>query len=74
MTIRPAMGVRSGRFSGGVRDESGAVLVLVAVSMFVLMGFVGLAVDVGGHYNLRRSEQTGADGGALQGAYELLRR
>lgn len=73
MTMREVMSPRSGHLARGARDESGAVLILVAVALVVLMGFVGLAVDVGGHYNVKRSEQTGADGGALEGAYELLR-
>ena len=55
------------------RDESGTVTILVALSLVVLMGFVGLAIDVGGHYNHTRLEQTSADAGALQGAYEILR-
>ena len=73
MRTNDAIPARLRRLAQGVHDESGSVLILVAVALVVLMGFVGLAVDVGGHYNLKRSEQTGADGGALQGAYEILR-
>ena len=56
-----------------IRDERGAVVILVAVMMVVLMGFVGLAVDSGSLYNHKRWLQTAADGGALQGAYEVHR-
>ncbi len=59
MIMKQTMPDRPRRFARSVRDESGAVLILVAVALVVLMGFVGLAVDVGGHYNVKRSELFG---------------
>ena len=56
-----------------VRDEKGAVLIMAAGMMVVLMGFVGLALDVGGFYAHKRPLQTAADAGAYQGGYELNR-
>ena len=56
-----------------IRDERGAVIILAAVMMVMLMGFVGLAVDSGSLYNHKRWLQTAADAGALQGAYEVHR-
>ena len=49
----------------------GQVLVVVALSLFVLMLFVALAVDVGHFYAERRRMQNAADAGALAGAQQL---
>ncbi len=59
--------------NGGRSSDSqhGQVLLIVAISMFVLIGFVGLAVDVGFWYGQRRHMQNAADAGALAGAYEI---
>jgi len=52
-------------------NQRGGVIVLVAASMFVLLGFTALAVDVG-HLVVARNElQNAADAGALAGAQEL---
>ncbi len=52
-------------------DESGQALVLVAITMVVLIGFVGLAIDVGNAYLTQRDLQKAADAAALAGALEL---
>ena len=52
-------------------DESGQTLIYVAISMFVLLGFVALAVDVGHVYAERRQMQNAADAGALEAARAL---
>ncbi len=54
-----------------IRNEDGAVLVLVALMMTVLMGFAAFAIDVGFMYNERRSLQNAADAAALAGAQDL---
>jgi Flp pilus assembly protein TadG len=63
------------RFCGNrvhaLRDEAGQALVLVALSMIVLIGFVGLAIDVGSAYFTQRELQKAADAAALAGAQEL---
>lgn len=46
------------------RDE-GATIVLVAISMVVLIGFVGLVIDGGVVFDERRHLQNGADAAAL---------
>ena len=53
------------------RHRGGQILVLVALALFVLVGFVALAVDVGHIYRERRHMQNAADAGALAGAREL---
>jgi len=53
------------------RREDGQVLVQVALMIFVLLLFVGLAVDVGNVYGERRHMQNAADAGALAGAREI---
>ena len=56
-----------------LRDEKGSVIILATIMIVVLMGFVGLALDSGSMYSHKRSLQTAADAGALQGAYEVHR-
>lgn len=56
-----------------VRERKGAMLVLVAVVLVVLLGFLTLTLDVGSGNRQRRMAQTAADAGALAGAVELYR-
>ncbi|HWT67228.1 MAG TPA: Tad domain-containing protein [Terracidiphilus sp.] len=53
------------------RDEDGQLLVVTAISMIGLMGFVALAIDVGLLFRARRNMQIVADAGAMAGAVEL---
>jgi Flp pilus assembly protein TadG len=53
------------------RDERGQVLVLAALWMTLLLGFLGLAVDTGFLFHARRVAQTAADCAAIAGAAEL---
>lgn len=52
----------------GLRDERGATVVLVALSMTALSGMLVLVVDVGGLLTLRRQMVTAADSAALAAA------
>lgn len=54
------------------KEESGQVLVLTALSMVLLLGFVGFATDVGVLLHERRIVQTAADSAAIAGATEAL--
>jgi hypothetical protein len=49
------------------------MLVFVAVSMVVLMGFLAMTLDVGAGNRERRIAQTAADAAALAGAAEIFR-
>jgi Flp pilus assembly protein TadG len=51
-------------------DRRGAVAVLSALSLPVLLGFAGLAIEVNYWYLEKRKLQEAADSGALAGAYE----
>jgi len=53
------------------KNESGAVVVIVALSIIALMMVTALAIDVGSLYEERRHLQTVADAAALAGAQEL---
>lgn len=55
-----------------VRNQIGAALALVALSMVVLLGMVALAVDVGLLMAARTEAQTLADASALAGASSLI--
>ncbi len=52
-------------------DESGQVLILTALCMVVLVGMLGLSVDVGMLRYQKRQLQNAADAAALAGALEL---
>src|SRR5580658_8334305 len=53
------------------RDESGAVIVLVAIMIAALIGLAALAVDVGNLAYTQRRLQATADMAALAGAAEI---
>lgn len=53
------------------RDESGQVIVLVAVMMLGLIAVVGLVTDGGLMFTQRRDLQNAADGAALAGAMQI---
>jgi hypothetical protein len=48
-----------------VKEDRGAVAVLVAILAVVLFGFAALVIDVGALYHERRQLQVGADAGAF---------
>jgi hypothetical protein len=50
------------------RGDAGAVLVMVAITLPVLIGACGLVIDVGNWFAHKRHLQTQADAGALAGA------
>ena len=55
-----------------LRDESGQVLIIAALCMTCLMGFVALSVDVGLMLRAKRVLQTAADSAAIAGAAEII--
>ena len=50
------------------RDESGQTLVLAAIMLPVLIGFVGFAIDVGYAFDYKKQMQMAADSAAMAGA------
>jgi hypothetical protein len=58
---------------GAATRQRGAMLVFVAVSMVVLMGFLAMTLDVGAGNRERRLAQKAADAAALAGAAEIFR-
>jgi hypothetical protein len=52
--------------------DTGVSAVLVAISLFVLMGFAAVAIDLAVGFNERRQDQTAADIGVMAGAIETL--
>jgi Flp pilus assembly protein TadG len=50
------------------REEEGAVMVMAAILIIVLLSFAALAVDLGSLFVTRRQAQTAADVAALSGA------
>jgi Flp pilus assembly protein TadG len=54
-----------------LEGRSGNVIVLTALCMGILAGFVGLALDGGNLILQHRAAQTAADAGALEGIHEM---
>ena len=54
-----------------LRDDSGAVLVFVAILFAGLLGLMAIAIDVGAWYQAQRNLQASADAAALAGAQDL---
>lgn len=54
-----------------LRDEDGQVLAVAVCSAAMLMGLIGLAVDVSMLFRAERQAQTAADAAAVAGALEL---
>lgn len=55
------------------RDQRGAVTVMVAVSLVVILGFSSLAVDLGYVYSVRNEVQNAADAVALAAAVNVIK-
>lgn len=55
------------------REKSGGVMIYVALTLPILLGAAGLAVDVGFWYENKRVAQSAADAGAIAGALEVMR-
>jgi hypothetical protein len=55
-----------------LRDESGAVAVLAAIMLSLLLGCVALAVDLGHLYVVKQELQNAADAGAMGGSRALI--
>ncbi len=54
------------------RRQSGQAIVLIALILTVLFGFVGLAIDGGRGYLDRRHQQASVDAAALAAAYDYM--
>lgn len=54
----------------GMRNEDGQMLVLTAISLTVLLGFVAFAADVGLLFRNQRNVQVAADAAAVAGALD----
>jgi len=51
-------------------DRRGVITVMLALLLPIMVGFVGLGVEVGMWFQLKRDVQTAADAAAIAGAYE----
>ena len=54
---------------GHLKSNRGAVAVIAAIMLIVLVGFTALAIDVGHLYLVRGELKNAADAGALAGAH-----
>lgn len=56
---------------GFLRDERGAAAIMVGLSLTVLIGAVGIGVEIGSWYATKRQLQTAADAAAMGAAYDM---
>ena len=60
------------RLSSFLADQDGAIAIVIALMLPVLLGFAGLAVDMGHSYAVKSQLKNAADAGALRGARALV--
>ena len=60
------------RSSAFLVDQDGAMAIVIAVLFPILIGFAGLAVDIGHMYVVKSQLKNAADAGALSGARALV--
>ena len=60
------------RFAAFSAAESGAIAIVMALSLPVVIGFLGLGVEAGLWFHAKRGLQSAADAAAISGAYERL--
>lgn len=60
-------------WKGLLQNQQGNVVVLVAISMFMIIGFAALAIDSGRLFLTKSNLQNGLDAAVLAGAQELLK-
>lgn len=74
--LRMRPDARARRLRRRLAEEDGQVLLLFALATVVLIGFLALAIDVGGWFASDRNLQKGADSAAVAGAqryaYQLI--
>ena len=66
----PGIDVAGGVFKKFANNESGAIAVMFALMLPVIMGVVGLGIDAGMWFKERRSMQTATDAAAVSAASE----
>lgn len=54
------------------KDESGQIMIVAALSMTVILGFMALAIDVGLLFNQKRKLQNAADAAATSAAIDYM--
>lgn len=54
------------------RGRGGQAIILVTLSLFAMCGLLGLAIDLGYSYWVKKAAQTAADSAALAAAYQAL--
>ncbi len=69
--LKKPLQLRSPRWKAFTGDEKGIIIVMFALMLPLLVGFVGLGVEVAFWFTLKRDMQAAADAAAIAGSYEL---
>lgn len=71
--MEPVSGVKSWRhIDDFLRETAGAALLYVAFAMVAVIGFTGMAIDIGYWYSNQRQAQVAADAAAIAGGFEAM--
>ena len=73
LTLGDSATVSTGASSNQDRARHGQILIMFALFLTVLLGAVGLSVDLGMAFSQRRTMQSAADAGAYAGAWAVLK-
>lgn len=55
-----------------IQDTSGGTMVFVGFAMIAVVGFAGMAIDIGYWYSVERQAQVAADSAAVAGGFEAM--
>jgi Flp pilus assembly protein TadG len=59
-------------FTSEINNQHGAIIVMTAILLITILGFLGLAIDIGYMMTVRNQLQNAADAAALEGAHHLV--
>jgi Flp pilus assembly protein TadG len=68
MSRTGALKMEGKKTMSNVKNERGAIAIIVAIALPVFLGFAALAIDLSNLYVARNELQNAADAGALAGA------
>ena len=60
-----------GLVSGILKDQRGVIMIMFALLLPILVGVIGLGVEVGSWYYAKRNLQSAADGAAVAALFEV---
>ena len=69
--LKNPLKLRSSRWKAFTGDDKGIIIVMFALMLPLMVGFIGLGVEVAQWFGEKRNMQAAADAAAIAGAYEV---